>query len=85
MRSGTTAESFVAHLCDRHEQVSQDGLIILKRLKGVNATRTEVLVLSVYNEGIAIAIQRVAALARCLIDRRWLAQDIQYLTSAETC
>ena len=51
----------------------------------VNATRTEVLVWSVYNESIAVAIRSGAPLASDSIDRRCLASYMQDLNSAETC
>ena len=69
---GTDSASQIDHLLDEHESNLQDAMVHYNALRPNGLQDKRVLAISIYNEGIAMAIRRGAPLASYSIDRRCL-------------
>ena len=82
---GTDAESQVNHLMERHEEeYLRPAMTCFQALRPHVRSDARVLALSVYSEGIAIAVRRGAPLASYSIDRRCLKEYMTSLTHPGT-
>ena len=76
--------SFTQHIDECHQQDLAESVEAYRALKPVHRKDAGVLALSMYNEGIAIAIRRGAPLASYSIDRKCLREYNTHLTHEDT-
>lgn len=76
--------SLMNHLSSGHIQELRPCMEAFTHLRPVAPRDANMLVMSVYNEALAIAIRRGAPLASYSIDRRCLRQYVQHATDANT-
>ena len=81
---GDDDESLTKHLSSDHMQALRPCMEAFTSLRPVAPRDAEVLVMSVYNEALAIAIRKGAPLASYSIDRRCLRQYVQHVSDATT-
>ena len=81
---GNDTVSLADHIIDHHLDVLQDAMAAFEAVRPCVFENEQVLALSVYNEGIAMAVQRGAPLASFSIDRKCLQQYAYHLTHPDT-
>ena len=69
---GGDAKCLAVHIVTRHLDLLEEGLRAYEIYRTVSNDSEETIALSIYNEGIAIAIRRGAPLASCSVDRTCL-------------
>ena len=81
---GNDTLSLAKHIVDGHMDDLQAAMCCFEAVRPCVIENPQVLALSVYNEGIAMAVQRGAPLASFSIDRKCLQQYAYHLTHPDT-
>ena len=81
---GNDTLSLAKHVVEIHMEDLQKSMSCFEAVRPCVIENQEVLALSVYNEGIAMAVRRGAPLASFSIDRKCLQQYTYHLTNSET-
>lgn len=81
---GNDTLSLAKHVVEDHMEDLQESMSCFEAVRPCVIENQQVLALSVYNEGIAMAVRRGAPLASFSIDRKCLQQYTYHLTNSET-
>ena len=81
---GKDDEALAEHILSHHLDVIQSAMECLQILRPVVPYDEELLAMSVYKEGLAVAIRRGAPLASYSIDRRCLHEYAKHMTDEQT-
>ena len=82
--TGSDDEALVLHLEDQHIQALQPSMEALQQKVG-GLKSQDILLMSVYNESIAIATRKDAPVASYSIDRRCMMNYVRVLVREDTC
>ena len=83
--NGSDDMELLKHINERHLSALSPGIEAYRALKTVYSKDEAALALSIYNEGIAIAVRQGAPLASYSIDRRCMLQYNLHLNDQNTC